>query len=59
MIEQIEVGNATDDKLQITLRGDATEIVKALVNGLPREALLALKEALDTELAARMERLTL
>ena len=52
-IEQIAVGNAPDDKMTVTLRGEATELVQVLVHGLPREALLALFDAINEELSAR------
>ena len=53
MISEIHVGNAADDKLSITMRGEATEIVKVLTNGLPREALEQLRDAMEAELARR------
>lgn len=54
-IEQIHVGNVPDDKLAvtITLKGDPNDVITALANGLPREALEKLRDALEDELQAR------
>lgn len=40
-----------DDKLEITLRGEPTDLINALVNGLPRETLVALHDMLKAQLA--------
>lgn len=54
-IEQIKVGNVPDDKLAVTLtlKGDPHDVIAALANGLPREALEKLRDALEDELQAR------
>lgn len=54
-IEQIQIEKAPDDDhtLTVTLRGEATAIVAALVNGLALETLETLHDALDAELTKR------
>lgn len=53
MVETIAIGQAEDNKLTITLRGDAEALIKVLINGLPREALIQINDALVRELDAR------
>lgn len=52
-IETIQIGNATDDQLSVTLKGSATDIIRVLVNGLPREALQQINDAIVAELDTR------
>jgi hypothetical protein len=56
-IHTIQIRNAPDDlrdeMLEVTMRGKAEEIVKVLVNGLPREALEQVRDAMTDELAIR------
>lgn len=53
IIEQIKIENATDDLLTVTLRGKPEALIHALVHGLEPESLIAIKDALDAELATR------
>lgn len=53
MIETIEIADTTDNKLEVTLRGETAAVIKALCRGLPREALEQLRDAMDRELDAR------
>jgi hypothetical protein len=52
-IETIEIGNAKDNQIAVTLRGEPEQVIKALVSGLSREALQQINDALVDELARR------
>lgn len=53
VMESIVIGNAEGDGLTVTMRGDTATIIKVLVNGLPREALVQLSESIRQELSRR------
>ncbi len=53
-IDTIQFANApNEDGLTVTMRGDPAQIVRVLVNGLPREAIQQLHQALQVELQHR------
>lgn len=52
-IETIQIGNATDDQLSVSLKGSAAAIIQVLVNGLPHDALRQINDAIAVELDAR------
>lgn len=52
-IEEIDIKDAKDGDLEVTLRGKAEEVVKVLVGGLPFEALEQVRDAMQEELAKR------
>lgn len=56
MQDQSQPPSSPDEAtLEITLRGEAAELVKVLTKGLSRVALIAMQEALAAEIAARKE----
>ena len=55
IIETLSVGNAEGEQVEVTLRGKPEAVIKALIDGLPREALMQLGDALSTELAKRSD----
>lgn len=54
-VAQIEITNDEDDSLEITMRGKPEKLIHALVNGLDRESLVAINDALSAELAKRQK----
>lgn len=52
-MDEVVIGQADDDKLTVTLKGDPKEIVKVLVHGLPYEAVVQLRDEMVRKLAAR------
>ena len=54
-IETIAIEQAKDDEkaVEVTIRGDPAQIIPALVNGLPREALEQIRDAIQAELKSR------
>lgn len=54
-IEVIQIGNAADEKLSVSMKGEAADIIQVLINGLPREALRQIQGALETELGRRRD----
>lgn len=54
----VQIGNATDDDLAFTLKGKAADVVKVLVEGMPRESLRQIAEAAGVELERRAETVT-
>lgn len=56
MIDEIEFNEDTEAKpgvLTVTIRGEATHIIDALIHGLPVETMLQLKEAFTKEMLRR------
>jgi len=53
VIEAIEIGNGEGELMTVTMRGTAENIVKVLVEGLPREALEQIRDAMSAELVKR------
>ena len=54
MIEAIAIKQGErDDEIGVTMRGNAADIIKVLVHGLPYEAVLQLNEAIARELEVR------
>jgi hypothetical protein len=47
--------NSGDESIEITLRGKPDAVIAALATGLPREALMQFKEAMESELAKRRD----
>lgn len=55
MVTEIEFKNGKDENIEVTLRGKPEHVIKALVSGMPREALEQFGEALAEELKKRHE----
>jgi hypothetical protein len=55
IIDTLNVGNVEGEYIEVSLRGKPEAIIRALIDGLPREALLQLGEALTRELAKRRD----
>lgn len=55
MKTEIEITNGKDENIEVTLtlRGKPEHVIKALVSGMPREALEQLRDALGEELEKR------
>ncbi len=55
MVTDIEINKSTGDseQVEITYRGEPGAVIHAMVNGLPREALVEVQDALERELAKR------
>ena len=49
---EIEITDAPDDQLTITMRGKAEDIIKVLVQGLDRDSLVIIRDAMEAELDA-------
>jgi hypothetical protein len=54
-IEAVEITNATDDELEVTMRGKPEAIIQALVSGVGGEALVQIRDAMDAELRRRRD----
>ena len=50
---EVELTNETSNEVEVTLRGEASQIVRVLVGGMPREALVQISHALSAEIAKR------
>ena len=54
-VQEIAFKDWTEENLTVTLKGDPPSLINALCNGLPKEMLEQLRDALADELQRRKE----
>jgi hypothetical protein len=57
VIESIKIGNVEGEDMQVslTMRGVPEKVIEVLAHGLPREALLQIRDAIAAELENRKQ----
>jgi hypothetical protein len=52
-VTEVEITNGLGDDIEVTIKGNPANVVKALVKGIGPEALMKMQEAIEAELRKR------